>query len=140
MYNLGIFHNLIYISQGQKKGFLICIDDERNNTMRVQMDLRHKPSEEVKMSGIETDERLYEAVTCVCSDQAQVTKTLSINVWNRRLGHAYNKLLQGFLQHACGIESTNLVEAREFEARKLSKLRGAPRKAMADEEREAGKH
>lgn len=48
----------------------------------------HKRSDVVKMYGLENQERLYEGVAHIRSEQAQVTKTKLMDVLHQRLGLA----------------------------------------------------
>lgn len=58
LYTPNVLHNLIYIFRIRKNKFGVRDDENPSNVICDRMDLVDKPSDEVKMCGLETQERL----------------------------------------------------------------------------------
>lgn len=69
MYTAESMHNLISITQARKSRFMVRLEDDPRNATRGRVDLHHMPSGKIMMCGFEKRERLYEAVTSLCSNR-----------------------------------------------------------------------
>lgn len=100
--------NLIPLSQARRNEFIVIIDNKENEPHFGITEVILKKAEEIKMMGVETTDRLFEALVDVFHEIENVEKNRKEPDWHIRLGNSCYEIFRATLPHVIGMTKSDI--------------------------------
>lgn len=109
-----LIYNFTSISQARRKGYWMTVDDKHEENQTGGMKLIHKESNKVKVIGIESRVRLYEASIKVSNNSVKIATHKKHALWHEMIGQCRNTILRNSTFYIIGVNEEKLQNNNEL--------------------------